>query len=92
MSQRTHMIYKVTLSQIDAYLHDRIRMANRVDAFYVEISKKVQEDRLFQQQKEYEVEKYGLRWSKDCLYVPKGGDLWSNILMEFHRSPYSGNP
>ena len=51
LSQRTHMIYEVTLSQTNADLHERIRTANRVDPFYVEILKKVQEDKLFQQQK-----------------------------------------
>ena len=45
------MIYEVTLSQTDAHLHEKIRAANRVDPFYVEILKKVQEERLFQQQK-----------------------------------------
>ena len=45
------MIYEVTLSQTDADLHERIRTTNWVDPFYVEIFKKVQEDRLFQQQK-----------------------------------------
>ena len=41
LSRRTHLIYKVTLSQTDAYLHEKIRAANRVDPFYVEILKKV---------------------------------------------------
>ena len=49
------MIYEVTLIQINLNLHDRIRTTNQVDPFYVEILKKVQEDRLFQQQKEYKV-------------------------------------
>ena len=44
LSQRTHMIYEVTLSQTDADLHENIRTANKVDPFYVEILKKVQED------------------------------------------------
>ena len=51
LSQWTHMIYEVTLSQIDAYFHERIRTTNIVDPFYEEILKKVQEDWLFQQQK-----------------------------------------
>ena len=54
------MIYEVTLSQTDAYLHERIKAINGVDPFYVEILKKVQEDRLFQQQKEYKIDKSGL--------------------------------
>ena len=41
LSQLTHMIYEVNLSQTDADLHERIREANRVDPFYVEILKKV---------------------------------------------------
>ena len=41
------MLYEVTLIQTDSELHERIRTANGVDPFYVEISKKVQEDRLF---------------------------------------------
>ena len=86
------MIYEVTLSQTDADLHEKIRMANKVDPFYVEILKKVQEDRLFQQQKEYKVDDSGLLWSKDRLYVPDGGDIWSSILTEFHRAPYSRHP
>ena len=40
LRRRNHMIYEVTLSQTDAYLHERIREANRVDPFYVEILKK----------------------------------------------------
>ena len=44
------MIYEVTLSQINANLHERIRMTNGVDTFYVEILKKFQEDRLFQEE------------------------------------------
>ena len=84
------MLYEVTLSQtLD--LHDRIRTTNRVHCFYVVILKNIQEDRLFQQQKEYKVDKTGLLWSKERLYVPEGGDIRSNILMEFHRNPYSGH-
>ena len=49
LSQQTHMIYEVTISQTDSDLHDRIRTANRVDPLYVEILKKVQEGGLFQQ-------------------------------------------
>ena len=64
------MIYEVTLSQTDADLHERIRAANGVDPFYVEILKKVQEDRLFQKQKEYKVDESRLLWSKDRLYIP----------------------
>ena len=86
------MIYEVTLSQTDADLHERIRAANGVDPCYVEILKKVQEDRLFQQQKQYKVYESRILWSKDRLYVPEGGDLRSNILMEFHRKPYSRHP
>ena len=56
LSQQNHMIYEVNLSQTNANFHERIRMANRVNPFYVEILKKVQEDRLFQQQKEYKVD------------------------------------
>ena len=59
------MIYEVTLIQIDSDLNKRIRKANRVDPFYVEILKKVQEDRLFQQQKEYKVDETRLLWSKE---------------------------
>ena len=85
------MIYEVTLSQTDAYLHENIRADKRVDPFYVEILKKVQEDRLFQQQKEYKVDESRLLWSKDHLYVSEGGDLQSSILTKFHRAPYSGH-
>ena len=52
LSWQTHMIYEVTLSQNDFDLHERIRTANSVDPFYVEILKNIQEDRLFQQQKD----------------------------------------
>ena len=64
------MIYEVTLSQTNEYLHERIRVANRVNPFYVEILKKFQEDRFFQQQKEYKVDESRLLWYKDHLYVP----------------------
>ena len=74
-------IWEVNLSQIDAYLYENIRTANKVDPLYVEILKKFQEDRLFQQQKEYKVDESGLLWSKDRLYVPDGGDIRSNILV-----------
>ena len=43
------MLYEVTLSQTDSYLHDRIRTKNGFDRFYVEILNNIQEDRLFQQ-------------------------------------------
>ena len=49
------MIYEVTLIQTDFDFHERIRTTNKVDPFYVEILKKVQEDRLFQQHKYYKV-------------------------------------
>ena len=54
------MIYEVTSSQTESDLHKSIRTTNKVDPFYVEILKKVQEDRLFQQQKEYKVDESGL--------------------------------
>ena len=41
LSQQIHMIYEVTLSQTNADLHERIRTANKVDPFYVEILKKI---------------------------------------------------
>ena len=72
-------------------MHERIRATNEVDPFYVDILKKVQEDRLFQQQKEYKVDESRLLWSKDHLYVPDGGDIRSNILTEFHRALYLGH-
>ena len=59
-----HMLFEVNLSQTDLDLHERIGMENGVDHFYVEILKKVQEDRLFQQQKDYKVDKTRLLWSK----------------------------
>ena len=74
------MIYEVTLSQTNVDLHEKIRVASRVDSFYVEILKKVQEDRLFQQQKEYKVDESRLLWSKDHLYVLEAGEFQSNIL------------
>ena len=67
LSERDHMIYEVTLSQTDSNLHERIKTTNIVDPFYVEILKKVQEDRLFQQQKEYKVDETGLLWYKERL-------------------------
>ena len=39
LSLQDHMLYEVTLSQTDSYLHDRIRMTNRVDHFYVGVLK-----------------------------------------------------
>ena len=85
------MIYEVTLSEANADLHDKIQTTNKVDLLYVEILKKVQKDRLFQQQKEYKVDDSRLLWSKDRLYVLHGGDIRSSILIEFHRAPYSGH-
>ena len=74
------MLYEVTLIQTDLDLHDRIRTINLFDCFYVEILKKDEEDRLFQQRKEYKVDETRLLWSKETLYVPEGGDIMSNIL------------
>ena len=70
----------------------KINTGNKVDPFYVEILKKVQEDRLFQQQKEYKVDESRLLWSKDRLYILEGGKNWSSILREFHQEPCLGNP
>ena len=89
LSRQTHMLYEVYSSQTNLDLHERIRTSNIVDPFYLEILKKVQEDRLFQQQKEYKVDKSGLLWSKERLYILEGGDIWSSILTEFHWTPYS---
>ena len=69
------MICDVTLSQTDANLHENIRAANRVDPFYLDFLKKFQEDRLFQQQKEYKVDESGLLWSKERLYIAEGGEI-----------------
>ena len=69
LSQQTHMIDEVIFSQTNVDLHKRIREANRVDPIYVEVLKKVQEDKLFQQQKEYKVDESRLLWSRDRLYV-----------------------
>ena len=91
LSRRAHMVYEVKLSQSSAYLHERIREVNRLDPFYVEIVKKVEEGKLFQQQKEYKVDESGLLWSKNRLYVVEGGELRSSILMEFHQALYFGH-
>ena len=91
LSRRTHMIYEVTLSQIEVDLHERIRAANCIDSFYVEILCKVQEDRLFQQQKEYKLDETRLLWSKERLYVQELGDIRSSIHTKFHCTPYSGH-
>ena len=45
------MLYEVTLIQTDSDLHNRIKMKNGVDLFYVEFLKNIQEDMFFQQQK-----------------------------------------
>ena len=86
------MIYEVTLSQNDSYLHESVRTANNVDPFYVEILKKIQEENLFQQQKAYKVDEIGVLLSKERLYIPKGGDVRSIILTKFHRTHYLGHP
>ena len=52
LSQWAHMLYEVTLIQTNLDFHDRIIMERRVDHFYVEVLKNIQEDSLFQQQKE----------------------------------------
>ena len=74
------MLYEVNLSQTDSYFHDRIIKESGFDRFYFEVLKNIQEDLLFQQQKEYKVDKTGLLWSKERLYVPEGGDIRSIIL------------
>ena len=79
LSRRTHMIYEVNLSQTDSYLHERIRKSNKVDPFYVEIFKKVQEERLFQYSKGYKADETRLLWSTKILYVSKGGDITSSM-------------
>ena len=86
------MLYELNFSQTDSYLHDRIRMKNGVDHFYVEILKNIQEDKLFHRQKEYKVDETALVWSKEILYVLEGGDILFGILMEFRQTPYSGHP
>ena len=58
----------------------------------MEILKKVQEDRLFQQQKEYKVDDSGLLWFEDRLYVLDGGDIRSSILIEFHMGTLLREP
>ena len=78
------MLYEVTLSQTDLDLHDRIRMTSRVDRFYVEVLKNIQEDRLFEQHKEYKVDEIGLLWFKEIQYVQEEGDIRTSILTEFH--------
>ena len=67
------MIYEVTLSKTNSDLHERIRTANRIDPFYVEILKKIQEDGSFQQQKEYKVNETGLLWYKERCVFQKDG-------------------
>ena len=42
LCRRAHMLYEVTLSKTDSYLHDRMRTKNGVNRFYVEILKKIQ--------------------------------------------------
>ena len=69
LSRQDHMLYEVTLIQTDLDFHDRIRTINLFDCFYVEILKKDEEDRLFQQKKEYRVDETRLLWSKERFYV-----------------------
>ena len=82
------MLYEVTSSQTDSDLHGRIITTSRVDHFYVGVLKKIQEDRLFQQQNKYKVDDSILLWSKEILYVQDGADITSNILTKFHQNPY----
>ena len=58
-------------------------MTSRVDRFYVDVHKNIQEDRLLQKQKESKVDETGLLWSKERLYVLEEGDIRSSILTEF---------
>ena len=87
LSRRTHMIYEVIVSQTDLDLHKKIRMTNIVYHFYVEMLKKFQEDRLFQQQKEYKVDETGLLWSKEILYVLEEGTSGPTFSWNFIRHP-----
>ena len=64
LSQWTHMIYEVTLSQTDADLHEKIITANKVDPFYVEILKKVQKAGCFNN-------KRNTRWMTPDYYGPR---------------------
>ena len=90
LSHRRHKVSALTLS---VELRSRILQALPTDAWYQEVSREINLGRALEGRfAGYSLESNGLLRHTKMIYVPLLDELFTLILYEAHRAPYSAHP
>ena len=92
LSQRTHVISKLTSSQPKSDLLDRVKEASTQDSNYIELLSKIQNPEIKLDRAAFKVDQKGFIWFKDRLYVPNVLEIKFFIMNEMHKPPFAGHP
>ena len=80
LSQRTHEVYEITVSQPEGDLLSRIKIASINDVEYGKLLNKLLTERLHLNGTEFKIDQKGLIWFKRRIYMPNVADLKLFIL------------
>ena len=92
LSQRTHGISEVILSQPKSDLLDKVKTTSTQDADYTKLVIELQNNEINLNGTAFKVDQKGLICFKDSLYVPKSLEIKLFILNEIHKPPFAGHP
>ena len=91
LSQRTHEVYEVTMSQTYGDLLSKIKIASINDVEYGNLLNKLLIEEVKLNGTEYKIDQKGLIWFKGRIYMPNVVDLKMFFLNEMHKPPYAGH-
>ena len=92
LNQRTHVVYEITMSQLEGDLLSIIKIASIHDVEYGNLLNKLLTEEVNLNGTEFKVDQKGLVWFKRRIYMPSAAYLKLLILNEMHKPPYAGHP
>jgi hypothetical protein len=87
-----HELHATTISMYQTNLKGKISKATKADLQYKELVTKLQQGKMQQKVKDYELGIDEILLYKNIIYVPNYSELRGRILKEMHNVPYVGHP
>jgi hypothetical protein len=89
LSRRIHGLFEMNVSRAESDLEGRIRTIGVDDENYTKIKIEIPNNTA---NSDLSINKKGLLWFKNRLYIPDSTGLKLTILDEVHKNPYFGHP
>jgi hypothetical protein len=92
LRRRVHGLFEINISREESDLEQRIRTIGINDENYTKVMAELQNSTVNSDKPDLSIDKKGLLWFKNRLYIPDLIELKLTVLEEVHKKPYSGHP